>query len=113
MTRPITPFGLALRAWRHRQSFTQQALAEALGVSVWRVWSWERGLGHPDPTREAQVLAVLGVSEAEFFAILDATERTPRPWREVAYHGRRRPRHRGADAHGGAREDEELSPPTG
>ncbi len=107
MARPIAPFGLALRAWRHRRSFTQQALAGALGVPVWTVGAWERGLSHPDPTREARVLAVLGVSKEEFLAALDAPERTPRPWREVAYHGRRRtPARRRLRAPGGAHEDE-------
>ncbi len=107
MTRPIAPFGRALRAWRHRQSFTQQALGEALGVSAWQVGAWERGLSHPDPTREARVLAVLGVSKEEFLAILDALERTPRPWREVAYHGRRRPRYVKAGTHRDAPHEDE------
>ncbi len=90
MARPITPFGQALRAWRHRRSLTQRALAGAVGISAGQVGSWERGLSHPDPAHQARVLAVLGVSKEEFLAILDAPERTPRPWREVAYHGRRR-----------------------
>ncbi len=102
MTRPIPPFGRALRAWRHRQSFTQQALAGVLGVSAWQVGAWERGLSHPDPTRETRVLAVLGVSKEEFLAVLDALERTPRPWREVAYHGGQRPRRGDAGAPRGA-----------
>ncbi len=107
MTRPITPFGRALRAWRHRRSFTQDALAGALGVSAWRVGAWERGLSHPDPTHQARVLAVLGVSKEEFLAVLDAPQRTPRPWREVAYHGGRRPRRGDAGAHRGAAHGDE------
>lgn len=32
-----------LLTWRHSQGMTRQALADALGISVWTIVKWERG----------------------------------------------------------------------
>ena len=62
--RTVSVFGACLKQAREAKQMSQEALAEALGVSRTMVQKWERGECHPTVNRLQTIASALGVSQA-------------------------------------------------
>lgn len=60
-----TAIGERIRAARERLVFTQEALAERIGVSAVSISAWERGIYTPGRTNLRKVAEVLNTSESQ------------------------------------------------
>jgi transcriptional regulator with XRE-family HTH domain len=69
---PPTNFGRLLRKFRDRRGFTQEALADAIGVSHVAVGDWERGKRNPRQRNMESLIACLDLSGAESDELLRA-----------------------------------------
>lgn len=67
--------GSSIRRLRRRDGRTQEALAEALGVTAQAVSRWEAGGGYPDVTLIPVIANCFGVSIDELFGYADSRER--------------------------------------
>lgn len=79
MTSPFNP--AALIELRGSAQLTQAELAERIGVAVWTVGAWERGLQRPAAPRLPEIAAALGCAVEEL--MIDA-ELTPQALRHRA-----------------------------
>lgn len=63
-----------LKTQRARLSFTQEQMAQLLGVSSLSIWKWESGGATPRASRVPQILARLALGRREALALLAASE---------------------------------------
>ncbi len=56
---------LRIEFYRNKQRLTQQQLADAVGVSVWEIVAYERGVESPTLDTAIKIAETLGVSLAE------------------------------------------------
>ncbi|MFR5865240.1 MAG: helix-turn-helix transcriptional regulator [Acutalibacteraceae bacterium] len=87
--------GETIRALRRRDGRTQEALAEALGVTGQAVSRWEAGGSYPDLELIPAIAHFLGVTIDELFGYTserDKNRRRHRPNRRVRHPGARRRR---------------------
>lgn len=67
--------GARIRLTRKMRGWSQQALAEAVGVSFQQVQKYERGTNRVSASMLARIAAALGVSVAELFGPAEAASR--------------------------------------
>jgi transcriptional regulator with XRE-family HTH domain len=75
--------GAWLAHWRHRAGKSQEALAEAVGVSLRSIQQWERGLVHMRNDRVVALTAALDVDFTEIRRTNGGAKELP-PTAEVA-----------------------------
>lgn len=63
-----------LKTQRARLSFTQEQMAQLLGVSSLSIWKWESGGAKPRASRVPQILARLALGRREALALLASSE---------------------------------------
>ncbi|MBP2329814.1 transcriptional regulator with XRE-family HTH domain [Kibdelosporangium banguiense] len=74
------PFsGARLRHWRERAGLTQQALADACGLSRFQISRWETGDAKPEPGSLNPLVrglasALKGAGQASLFTLADLLE---------------------------------------
>ncbi len=66
--------GKVIKALRKKNGFTQEELAERLGVTYQAVSKWENETGLPDISQVIPLASVFGVSTDVLFGIADTTE---------------------------------------
>lgn len=66
-------YGERIESLRRRQGFTQQSLADAMGVDRARVSDWERGVHEPKGDLRQKLLGLLGAKEEDIFGIQGAS----------------------------------------
>ena len=59
---------------RRQRLLTQRELAEAVGVRLQTVQTWEAGTRYPRPAQLRKLCEVLGVTPADLLAALDAVQ---------------------------------------
>lgn len=65
--------GNQIKSLRQRRGITQEAMAQALGVTAQAVSKWERGVAMPDIALLPDISAYFGISIDELFALSDET----------------------------------------
>jgi transcriptional regulator with XRE-family HTH domain len=76
--------GRCLKHLREDQRISQQALADALGISFQQVQKYERGWNRISASRLFQLCGILGVQPNYFFEGLLMTDNTKDPWSDFA-----------------------------
>jgi transcriptional regulator with XRE-family HTH domain len=74
-TNPQPVLGAALRELRTERGMTQEAVAQAAGITVAHLSSIERGLANPSWGAVTAIARALGVSMGELGSLTDKLER--------------------------------------
>jgi transcriptional regulator with XRE-family HTH domain len=61
---------IRIREWRKTRGLSRQAIADALGVSAVAVGHWERGANAPNQDHLHAIVALFGLTLAEFYGPL-------------------------------------------
>ncbi len=78
--------GQIIKALRTKNGFTQEELAERLGVTYQAVSKWENDTGMPDISQVVPLASIFGVSTDVLFGIADTTE-NEEAWKIVQHAG--------------------------
>lgn len=70
----MSPMGQIIKDLRKKNGFTQEELAERLGVTYQAVSKWENGTGMPDISQVVPLASIFKVSTDVLFGIADTTE---------------------------------------
>lgn len=66
MRKRVSQLGVAVRKWRHSRGWTQQYVADRLGLTNSAVAQWELGTSTPSGQTMEKLAKVFGLSLAEF-----------------------------------------------
>ena len=83
----MSSMGQIIKDLRKKNGFTQEELAERLGVTYQAVSKWENGTGMPDISQVVPLASIFKVSTDVLFGIADTTENEEA--REIVQHADR------------------------